>query len=147
MELTTPALLFPAISLLLLAFTNRFLVLAQLIRQLHAQGQDNASLMIHRQIVNLRRRVKLIRWMQIFGVGSFLLCTLSMLSLFIEQQSAGMILFGISVSLLCLSLCFSLYEVHISLGAIDIELEDLDSWVKSRQSASPDESSSTASAE
>jgi Protein of unknown function (DUF2721). len=36
-NLTTPALLFPAISLLLLAYTSRFLALAALMRELHVR--------------------------------------------------------------------------------------------------------------
>ncbi len=77
MELTTPALLFPAISLLLLAYTNRFLVLAQLIRQLHSSERDYFQSMVfqsmvQRQIANLRQRIALIRLMQALGVSSCL---------------------------------------------------------------------------
>ena len=78
MDLTTPALLFPAISLLLLAYTNRFLVIAQLIRQLHVKYQERAHDVVLRQIANLRVRVMLIRRMQEMGVGAFILCALSM---------------------------------------------------------------------
>ena len=84
MDLTTPALLFPAISLLLLAYTNRFLVTAQLIRQLHVKYQDGARDEVTRQISNLRQRVLLIQRMQAMGVLSFLLCALSMLLVFIQ---------------------------------------------------------------
>ena len=87
MELTTPALLFPAISLLLLAYTNRFLVLAQLIRELHSSDRDYFQSMVQRQIANLRQRIALIRLMQALGVSSFIVCTLSMLGLFVEQES------------------------------------------------------------
>jgi len=78
MELTTPALLFPAISLLLLAYTIRFLVLAQLIRQLHGQSQEQIQDITLRQIANLRLRIVLTKFMLGFGVLSFILCTLSM---------------------------------------------------------------------
>jgi hypothetical protein len=37
LSLTTPALLFSAISLLLLAYTNRFLAYASVVRNLHAR--------------------------------------------------------------------------------------------------------------
>ena len=80
MTMTTPALLFPAISLLLLAYTNRFLVLAQLIRQLNTREGGQVREVAKRQIENLRQRMFLIRSMQRWGVISFVLCTLSMFS-------------------------------------------------------------------
>ncbi len=127
MQITTPALLFPAISLLLLAYTNRFLVLAQLIRQLHGarrMEEDNRHL-ISRQIAGLRQRVVLIKQMQVFGVVSFLLCTASMFSLFLQLEILGEIFFGLSVLSLAISLIYSLYEVSISTNALSIVLEDM----------------------
>ncbi|MGP1386493.1 MAG: DUF2721 domain-containing protein [Thainema sp.] len=126
MQITTPALLFPAISLLLLAYTNRFLVLAQLIRQLHSfrREEDNRHL-ISRQIAGLRQRVSLIQQMQVFGVVSFLLCTASMFSLFLQLEQLGEIFFGLSVLSLATSLIYSLYEVSISTNALSIVLEDM----------------------
>lgn len=126
MELTTPALLFPAISLLLLAYTNRFLVLAQLIRQLHSSERDYFQSMVQRQISNLRQRIALIRLMQALGVSSFIVCTLSMLGLFLEQQQLAEWLFGLSLLLLVASLLTSLYEIAISTRAIEAELADID---------------------
>ncbi len=125
MDLTTPALLFPAISLLLLAYTNRFLVLAQLIRQLHNQRQKKTDLVI-RQIGNLRLRLTLIKAMQGLGVLSFLLCSLSMLLIFLKQTLPAEWIFAISLSLLVLSLLCSLLEIAISTRAIEMELEDLE---------------------
>lgn len=125
MDLTTPGLLFPAISLLLLAYTNRFVVLANVIRQLSALKDEDTRDLARRQIENLRRRLMIIRLMQLFGVLSFVLCTVSMFALFIEWGQLGEMLFGISLLLLVLSLLFSLYEVQISTQAINIELERL----------------------
>jgi small-conductance mechanosensitive channel len=125
MELTTPALLFPAISLLLLAYTNRFLVLAQLIRQLHSSDRDYFHVLVHKQITNLRQRIALIRLMQALGVSSFIVCTLSMFSLFVEQQQLAEVLFGLSLVLLIASLLTSLYEIAISTQAIEAELADI----------------------
>ncbi|MBE9136151.1 DUF2721 domain-containing protein [Nodosilinea sp. LEGE 07088] len=126
MELTTPALLFPAISLLLLAYTNRFLVLAQLIRQLHSSERDYFQSMVQRQIANLRQRIALIRLMQALAVSSFTTCTLSMLALFIAQQRLAEVFFGFSLVLLTASLLTSLYEIAISTQAIEAELADID---------------------
>lgn len=126
MTMTTPALLFPAISLLLLAYTNRFLVLAQLIRQLNNREGEQVRDLAKRQIVNLRQRIVLIRSMQRWGVISFLLCTLSMFALFLSWELAGQILFGASLISLLLSLVMSLFEIQISCNAINIELESLE---------------------
>jgi len=126
MTLTTPALLFPAISLLLLAYTNRFLVLAQLIRELNQRDNSKLEQIVKRQISNLRQRLHLIRAMQTAGVFSFLLCTLSMLFLFFEMPEIGSIVFGLSLMALVFSLMMSLYEVRISCKAIEIELESLE---------------------
>jgi len=126
MTLTTPALLFPAISLLLLAYTNRFLVLAQLIRELNQRNNSGLEQVVKRQITNLKQRLHLIRSMQTAGVVSFLLCTLSMLCIFLNWSNAGSIVFGISLLALVFSLMMSLYEVRISCRAIEIELESLE---------------------
>ena len=125
MTLTTPALLFPAISLLLLAYTNRFLTVAQVIRQLHSNRQGSYEEHVIAQLASLKQRVGLIKRMQIFGVTSFLLCTLSMFALFIKQELAGEILFGASLIGLSASLVLSLYEVSLSTHALNLELEDL----------------------
>ncbi|MBU2919410.1 MAG: hypothetical protein ACJAZB_000294 [Psychrosphaera sp.] len=125
MTLTTPALLFPAISLLLLAYTNRFLVLAQLIRELNQRDNSGLELVVKRQITTLRKRLHLIRAMQSAGVMSFLLCTLAMFLIFVEMPLLGSIFFGCSLASLTISLVLSLFEVHISTRAIEIELESM----------------------
>ncbi len=133
MTITTPSLLFPAISLLMLAYTNRFVTLANVIRQLsnleNAQSRD----IVIRQIENLRTRMTVIRLMQAFGVLSFVFCTLSMFSLLLGLYEAGLYLFAASLLLLVLSLLFSFYEVNISTTAINIELEKFDEELKRRK--------------
>jgi hypothetical protein len=126
LTLTTPALLFPAISLLLLAFTNRFLTLANLIRELHRSYQSNPEEIIFAQIVNLRYRVALIRNMQIFGVGSFFGCVLCMLTLFAGYMLVSKYIFGLSLVSLMVSLVISLREVQVSVDALNVRLSDLE---------------------
>lgn len=126
MTLTTPALLFPAISLLLLAYTNRFLVLAQLIRQLRQMDSEEDHALIARQIRMLRKRILLTKRMQTYGVLSFFVCTVSMFVLFLGIELAGTIAFGISLILLSISLLYSLYEIVISTNAINVELENFE---------------------
>ncbi len=124
--ITTPSLLFPAISLLMLAYTNRFVVLANVIRQLsNMEGAEQKELVV-RQIDSLRIRMQVIRLMQGFGVVSFVFCTLSMFSLLLHWSVTGQFLFAASLIFLVISLLFSLYEVNISTNAINIELEKFD---------------------
>lgn len=124
-SLTTPALLFPAISLLLLAYTNRFLVLAQLIRELANKMSPENREATQRQIANLRKRVQLIIWMQGLGVLSFLLCTVTMTLLYLGWVHLGNSLFGLSLLAMVSSLIVSLREIAISGRALEIQLEDL----------------------
>ena len=126
MNLTTPALLFPAISLLLLAYTNRFMVLASLIRHLQGQAKEHRQDVVIRQMLNLRTRIKLIRNMQMLGVSSFILCAIAMFLVFIKAIFIGQLVFGASIFLLVLSLILSLWEIAISTKAIEIALEDME---------------------
>ena len=126
MDISTPALLFPAVSLLLLAYTNRFLAVASLIRLLSNQIRTKNDCEVKEQINNLKRRLELTKWMQFFGVVSMLLCTVSMFWLFIEYIEIGKKVFGISLGAMCISLLFSLWEVYISTTALNMELRDLD---------------------
>ncbi len=124
-EISTPALLFPAISLLLLAYTNRFLTTGQLIRSLSRQAREVKSQELSGQIENLKKRLELTKWMQFFGVVSMLMCTISMFSLFLDFHIFGKNIFGLSLLTMCLSLLISLWEVYISSNALNLELKDL----------------------
>ncbi|RNI31020.1 DUF2721 domain-containing protein [Rufibacter latericius] len=124
--LTTPALLFPALSLLLLAFTNRFMSLAKLIRDLKHVYKANHSHLVYGQIQNLRTRLILIRNMQAFGIASMFSCVLCMFMIYAGWQTAGKIVFGISLVLLMLSMALSLWEIQISVKALELELSDLE---------------------
>lgn len=126
LTLTTPALLFPAISLLLLAYTNRFLTLANLIRELHRSYKKDPEDLILPQIYNLRYRMELIRNMQIFGVASFFGCVLCMFLIFFGLELLGKYVFGASLLLLMVSLGLSLREVQVSVGALNYRLSDLE---------------------
>ena len=124
LELTTPALLFTAISLLISAYTSRFLTLAQLLRKLDSVYRESPDEGILEQMKNLSHRIQLIRWMQIMGVLSFILCVLSMLLLFINRQIGGQISFAISLLSLMVSLIILIYEVQISVNAIAFQFKD-----------------------
>ncbi|MCF3651706.1 DUF2721 domain-containing protein [Synoicihabitans lomoniglobus] len=126
LALSTPALLFPAISLLFLAYTNRFLHLAALIRKLHSDHLAGNDPCAKEQILNLHRRLSLIRWMQIWGVASLLGCTLAMVCLFFGWGSTGSMVFVASVLAMTVSLALSLREIFISGGALAILLAQLE---------------------
>ena len=125
-NLTTPALLFPAISLLLLAYTNRFLTIATLIRSLHSKYKEEPDELVWGQIKNLRLRVKLIRNMQGLGVLSLLLCVVCMFVIFAGNLPLAEIIFGISLILLIVSLAVSAWEIQISVKALNIQLSDIE---------------------
>ncbi|WP_374497979.1 DUF2721 domain-containing protein [Vogesella indigofera] len=125
LNLTTPALLFPAISLLLLAYTNRYLALASIIRNLYDDYQQTPSDKLVRQIGNLRRRIALIKWMQSMGVGSLFLCVVAMFQIYTGWPQAAQITFGTSLLLLISSLGMSLLELRMSTDALNILLSDL----------------------
>ena len=126
LTLTTPALLFPAISLLLLAYTNRFLTLAALMRELYARYKATPDPRIKGQLANLRYRIGIIRNMQAFGVASFFGCVLCMFVLFAGLLALGTWIFGGSLILLLISLALSLREIQVSIDALTLQIADLD---------------------
>lgn len=123
---TTPALLFPAISLFMLAFTNRFLSLGARVRSLHDQYRTAPDDSIRAQIENLRKRIHMIRHMQGFGVLSMLSCIFSMVFVFQDYMVTGQILFALSLLFLIISLGISYLEIRISVNALDILLKDME---------------------
>lgn len=125
-SINTPALLFPCISLLLLAYTNRFLAIANLIRGLKTKYTNAHESHVLKQISNLRRRVILIRNMQALAIASLFSCVMCMFLLFWGETFAAQIVFAISLILMLLSLAISLLEISISVNALKIELTDLE---------------------
>ena len=125
--INTPALLFPAITLLMLAYTNRFLALATLIRNLNRQYKEDASHqdLIRLQVKNLLRRLTLIKQMQASGIASFFFCVLSMLLVYFQHPVWAFSTFGVSLFLLLISLILSLDEIFISTRALELELKDM----------------------
>ncbi|MDD5757747.1 MAG: DUF2721 domain-containing protein [Desulfobulbaceae bacterium] len=123
--LTTPALLFPAISLLLVAYTNRFNTIAGRIRTLHSQYKERADDVLVNQIASLRRRLYLIRNMQAFGVASLFSCVLCLFVIFADHLFAGKVIFGCSLILMMISLGLSFLEILQSVQALNLELSDI----------------------
>jgi hypothetical protein len=125
LHIETPALLFSATSLILLAYTNRFLTIAQIVRSLKQNYEDKESAKTLLEIKNLNLRLTLIRYMQMFGVLSLFLSVFAMLLLFLDQQLIGIYLFGLSLFSLLVSLGISFWEISISVNALRLHLSDL----------------------
>jgi len=125
LSIETPALLFSATSLILLAYTNRFLTIAQIVRGLKKtyDEKENKSILI--EIKNLNLRLTLIRYMQLFGVLSLFLSVFGMLVLFMEWKLVGIYIFGASLLSLLISLGISFWEISISVKALRVHLSDL----------------------
>ena len=121
------ALLFSAISLIMLAYTNRFLSYAQLVRTLKDQYRENHSAVTAAQIANLRKRLYLTRAMQVTGIGSLLLCVVSMFLMYIQFYLISVYIFGLALVLLIISLGISVREIYISVKALELHLSDMDS--------------------
>ena len=130
LTLTTPALLFSAISLIMLAYTNRFLAYAAVVRNLHDKYQKEKDEVLIRQINNLRKRLYLTRSMQIFGILSLLLCVLTMFLIYIEQHVIAVWVFGVALLLLILSLALLIREIQISVEALEFHLGDIEGTMK-----------------
>ena len=125
LHIETPALLFSATSLILLAYTNRFLTIAAIIRNLKKNYDENESTITFLEIKNLNLRLTLIRYMQLFGVLCLFLSVFAMLLLFLELEIAAIYLFGLSLLCLLVSLGISFWEISISVNALRLHLSGL----------------------
>jgi hypothetical protein len=126
LTLTTPALLFSAISLIMLAYTNRFLAYAAVVRNLHDKYLQKKDQALIKQIKNLKKRLYLTRSMQIFGITSLLLCVFTMFLIYIEQHTIAVWVFGLALILLILSLAFLIREIQISVQALEHHISDIE---------------------
>ena len=126
LTLTTPALLFSAISLIMLAYTNRFLAYAAVIRNLHDIYLERKEESLIRQIKNLKLRLNLTRWMQIFGISSLLFCVLTMFLIYVHQQNMAVWIFGFALILLIISLVLLIKEIQISAQALQYHIADIE---------------------
>jgi hypothetical protein len=126
LTLTTPALLFSAISLIMLAYTNRFLAYTAVVRNLYDKYLLSKDPTLVAQIQNIKRRVYLTRSMQILGISSLLLCVITMFLIYIEQQTIAVWVFGIALLLLIASLSLLILEIQISVKAFEHHIGDID---------------------
>lgn len=126
LTLVTPSILFSAISLIMLAYTNRFLAYAQLVRNLSEQHAKNPSDRKYRQIRNLRKRLHLTRTMQVLGILSLFLCVVCTFLIYIELMTPAIWTFAIALISLIISLGVSIFEIQISTKALEIHLDSMD---------------------
>ncbi|HQW71883.1 MAG: DUF2721 domain-containing protein [Saprospiraceae bacterium] len=133
LNISTPGLIFPSISFLLIAYSNRFLAIAQLIRDLKNKFSEKKETILIKQIKNLRYRLKLIRWMQGVAVFGMLLALLSIMTLYLEYMSLGNIFFILSAISVTTSLSIALVEIMFSGRALDLDLEDIQDHLKEKK--------------
>lgn len=126
LTLTTPAVLFSAVSLIMLAFTSRFIAYTQLVRNLKDRYDNDKQPSILAQIKTLQKRLKLLRIMQIIGISSLCLCVLSMFLIYISFTLIAAYIFGLSLVLLVISLCLSIWEIQISSKSLQLHLHDIE---------------------
>lgn len=126
LDVSTPALLFPAISLLFLSYTNRFLHLSALVRTLHRAWREDGDDLLLAQIENLRRRLILIRWMQLLGAMSLLLCVVSMVAIVFHLVWVDIGAFILALFLMATSLACLTREIVMSGGALEILLKAME---------------------
>ncbi len=126
LNLITPTLMFSAVSLIMLAYTNRFLSYAQLIRTLKDKYVQHPDSVTEAQIKNLRKRLYLTRNMQILGIGSLFLCMISMFLIYISCHQTAAFIFGLALLLFIGSLATCLWELIISVKALEIYLKDME---------------------
>lgn len=125
LTLTTPSILFSAISLIMLAYTNRFLAYAQVVRNLKSQNENYSDDTVRKQLENLKKRLYLARSMQIFGVGSLFLCVLCTLFIYVGWKLVAIYTFGLALIALSISLAISIKEILISVTALEHYLDAL----------------------
>ena len=126
LTLSIPALLFPAISLTMLAYNARYLAIAALIRNLHSNYEKSATETLRLQVQKLRKRLTIIKNMQAVAIISFLLSVITMFLIYIEQDFWAKIVFGFSLLSLMVSLVLSLIEVQLSTKALSIQLRSME---------------------
>lgn len=125
--INTPALLFPAISLIMLAYGNRFLAISNRIRNLHERYNNNEkNVVIHGQLKSLRKRLRMIKNMQFLGVLSILTSIITMYLIYIERMTLAHFSFALSLIFFTISLIVSLFEIQISTKALELELSDIE---------------------
>lgn len=124
--ITTPALLFPAISVLFLAYANRYLAITNRTRELHSLFKATQSFYAKKQVDSLRKRIRLIILMQLFAVMGIICCVLTMGLVFLDMQWMATASFLTGMILIVLSLLVSLWELLISTQALNIELQNIE---------------------
>ena len=126
LTLITTTFLFSAISLIFLAYTNRFLAYTALVRSLKENYLEDKSKVTKAQIDNLKKRLRLTRMMQLFGVASLLICVITMFIIYLGSQTIAAIIFGVAILFLIISLALSIWEINISSKSIRIHLSDME---------------------
>jgi hypothetical protein len=123
MNPTIPALVVPAISLLFLAYTNRFLGLTAVARHILKEHMLAPQPHWEVQLINIRRRLHLIRQMQLAGLASIILAALSMGAVVNGFDKLGQGIFVASLACFIGSMGICVHEIKLSIDAIEVEFK------------------------
>ena len=125
-----PALLFPAIPLMMISFGNRYTSLASLIRKIHdlivlnKHSKKTAGHYLD-QITILTKRLKLVRAIQTLSGLSFLSNLFSIFASYLEEYQLALNSFGLGVLIFAIAILMFIYEIQLSTRALSKHLEDL----------------------
>ena len=132
LDLTTSALLFPAIPLLMITFGTRFTVVSELIRKIHDEYAADIDLDDVRakrmlgEISALKKRLWMIQINQTLSSLSFFFNLLPMFALYMGNQNLAKTIFGIALALLMLAVVLFIIEISIAVRSLNLQLSDLD---------------------
>ena len=133
LDLTTAALVLPAIPFLMLTFGTRFTVVTELIRKIHDEYAANIDLDDVRakrmlgEISTLKKRLLMIQVNQTLASLSFFVNLSTVFSLYMGNQYLAKLLFGIVLGLLMLAIILFIIEIGIATKSLNLHLSDLDS--------------------
>ena len=122
-----PALLFPAIPLMMIVFGNRYSSLSKLIRDLHDRflKEDEVRDKFTEQIELLTDRLFLVKSMQTLAGLAFIANLLTIFFRYIDVPSVAFSLFGVATILLSASILLFVIEIQKSSSALSKHISDL----------------------
>ena len=126
-DYTVTALMFPAIPLLMSVYANRFHTLSSLIRKIHDEyvWEKHIPPEWEKQLINLNRRVKLLKYTITVASFGFLFNMLTVFTLYLDRMFEARIIFGSCCLAMIISIIFFIIEIQISTKALKLHLSDV----------------------
>ena len=126
-DFTVTALMFPTIPLLMSVYANRFHTLSALIRKIHDEyvWEKHIPPEWEKQLINLNRRVKLLKYTITVTSFGFLFNMLTVFALYLNRMFEARIIFGSCCLAMIISIIFFIIEIQISTKALKLHLSDV----------------------